>query len=838
MLVTVLSLKAATFTVTNTSDSGPGSLRQAILDANTAPGVDQIHFAIPGAGPFTISPLSQLPAFTGPVTLDATTQPGYVSQPLVELNGTSAGVESVGLRVTSSSCVIRGLAINRFAVDGVRLESTLNTIQGNFIGTDPTGLLLRPNGYYGIFVLGGWSNTIGGLSIAQRNVLAGNDTGLYLLNTFGNTVQGNYVGVGTDGLTRLGNTNNGIVLYNAENNLIGGTSPGARNVISGNGGSGLNLNTTGTARNSILGNYLGVTASGTLSVSNRGDGISLNDAVANQIGSVIAGAANVISGNGQAGVFLNGVNCRSNILQGNLIGLEASGSNAVPNNYAGITLAGAIHNTIGGTTPAARNVISGNRQEGIFLGLNSRTNRIIGNYIGTQSNGLVGRGNQASGVAANNANDNFIGGGNTGEGNVISGNGGIGVWLLNTNSVRNQVRGNYIGVKASGNSALGNTTAGVGVSDAANNQIGGAGPNDRNVISGNGYPANGGGVFLTGTKAAGNRLLGNRIGTDFSGQSAIPNRFEGIYVVAASSNHIGGVFAGEGNLISGNTTRGLRITNSWYTEIHGNYFGTRADGSNALSNGQFNVELEEHTSFSRIGVLAGNRIGFSGGGFAGVRVRDFSTNNAILNNVTFGNTHLGIDLSLFSISPNDLCDSDVGGNQLQNYPELTVAYGGVTGVAVRGTLNSRPNQTYRVQFFASPACSSFGHGEGHAYLGEIQVTTPSGCSTNFVASFPVPVAAGQVLTATATDAANNTSEFSACATVQLAPPLQLQAGPGNTLQLIWPNAVTGFVLRETASLTTPAVWNVVTNPPSNSGGQWVVSVIPQHSQRYYRLSFE
>lgn len=831
---------AATYTVINVNDSGAGSLRQAILDSNASGATDVIQFQIPGTGPFTINLLSTLPPLTDTVTLDATTQTGYTNRPLVELNGASAGLDSVGIRVTSSSCIIRGLAINRFATDGIRLESTFNTIQGNFIGTDVTGTIGRPNGQYGIFVLGGWSNTIGGLTLQARNVISGgNDTGIYLLNCFGNTVQGNYIGVAATGGSDLGNNNNGITLYTAENNLIGGSTAGARNIIAGNNGSGLNLNTTSTTGNTIQGNFIGVDGTGTNAVGNSADGITCNDAAGNRIGGTATGAGNVIAGNGQAGIFLNGANCRGNVVEGNWIGTDSTGTAARANSYAGITLSGAISNVIGGAVSAARNVISGNGQEGIFFSSSSKSNRVYGNYIGVQINGATALPNQASGIALNNAADNFIGGSNSGEGNLISGNNLLGIWLINSNATRNLIRGNLIGVAANGSSALGNLNAGVGISDAATNQIGGASAAERNVISGNGYPANSGGVFITGSRATGNKFLGNRIGTDSAGLTAIPNRYEGIYIVSANSNSIGGLLAGEGNLISGNTTRGLRVTNSLATDVLGNLFGVKSDGSNSLANGQFNIELEEKTCFTRIGTTTGggNRIGYSGGGFAGVRVRDTSTNNAILGNAIFGNSNLGIDNSTFGVTGNDDCDGDGGGNQLQNFPELTQAYTG-GAVGIRGNFNSRPNQTYRLQFFASATGDASGYGEGEMYLGDKIISTGAACSTNFTVSLPGTVPAGYVITATATDAANNTSEFSAYLAATPAPELHLASGSGNTLVLTWPAASAGFVLRETSSLTPPVNWILATNVPVDLSGQLTVTVTPAGSQRFYRLSFE
>jgi len=143
---------AATFTVINTNDSGAGSLRQAILDANAAAGLDSISFAIPGGGVKTISPTSALPSIIDAVIIDGYTQPGSVANTnaigalntvlMIELNGTGAGVSS-GLTIPNGSSggnTIRGLAINRFSIHAIAMSFTNgNLIEGNFLGTNVAG---------------------------------------------------------------------------------------------------------------------------------------------------------------------------------------------------------------------------------------------------------------------------------------------------------------------------------------------------------------------------------------------------------------------------------------------------------------------------------------------------------------------------------------------------------------------------------------------------------------------------------------------------------------------------------------------------------------------------
>ena len=162
--------------------------------------------------------------------------------------------------------------------------------------------------------------------------------------------------------------------------------------------------------------------------------------------------------------------------------------------------------------------------------------------------------------------------------------------------------------------------------------------------------------------------------------------------------------------------------------------------------------------------------------YAGVRIRDGSTNNAILGNAIFSNGALGIDLGNYGVNANISCDAGTGANMAQNYPVLTQAVSG-NGTGIRGTLNSRPNAMFLLQFFANPACGSSlfaNNGQGQIYLGQTSVVTGNDCNTSFVAALPGSVPVGYVITATATDSANNTSEFSACVPVRPVPALKRQ----------------------------------------------------------------
>lgn len=896
LLLQCCPVHADTFAVTNTADSGTGSLRQAILDANANPGADTIVFQISGSPPFTINLSGALPAVTDPVTIDGATQPGFAGKPVIELNGSAAGSPTMGIQLNSAFNTVEGLAINRFSSRGIVLAGVSNIITGNYIGTDTTGAVALGNGSYGIFVQSS-GNRIGGSKPGNGNLISGgNDTGIYLYNTSNNVVQGNLIGVTAAGNAPLGNQNNGIMIDGSRGNQIGGSVAAARNIVSGNGISGIFLNGGGAVGNIIQGNYVGIDSSGDIVISNKNDGITVDGAPSNTI------AANVISGNGTNGVLLSGAvgnivtgndigtdtsgklalgNCNSgvtvsggsanligtnnvisgnlhdgvflaggaanNSVQGNLIGLSAAGTNALPNGYNGVSINGASSNLIGGTFAIARNVISGNTDNGVgILQLTDVWNTVSGNYIGTDVTGAKAISNALAGVRIE-GRSNIIGGAVAGSGNVISGNGQQGVWLVGTNGnvSGNLVEGNLIGLDASGANRLGNANAGVGISGAANNQIGGTTAAARNVISANGNSSSGlGGVFLAGAGATGNQLLGNYIGTDASGAVGRGNVNDGIYLQQAATNYIGGSATGAGNVISANGVDGIYFTAASWNVIQGNYIGTKWDGTNALGNTYHNVELDVNATNNTIGGStpgAGNRIAFAVTSLrSGIRVRDGSRNNLISGNSIFQNAELGIDLGTYDVTPNVDCESGVSSsaaNAGQNYPVLTNVYSGAETL-VRGYLNSAPGKTYLLQFFSNPSGNALGYGEGRVFLGQTSLTLGALCSSNFTVVLPVSVPAGWVVTATATGLTNNTSEFSAWVPVTTVP--RVQSGFVNLsnrqLPLSWTNNGGSFVLQQTFSLVPPVNWVTVTNAPVLTNGFFVVNLSATNATAFYRLA--
>jgi titin len=910
-VLSVLCCSAATMVVSNTSASGPGSLQQAILDANATSGLDTIVFQISGSGVRTIILTNALPAITDPVVIDGTTQPGFTGTPLIELSGVNAGTSSDGLRLPAGSSTIRGLIINRFYGAGIHLQAPggTNRIEGNFIGTDATGALSRGNGQAssrsgGVFVDGSSGNWIGGPYATNRNLISANGgSGIFMQNCRGNTVQGNFIGTALSGTAALGNTTNGISLYNAVGNLIGGVSAAARNVISGNGASGVYLYLAGTTGNLIQGNYIGTGANGTVALANASDGVTVMSAPGNTIGGVNPGEGNLVSGNGGGGVALNVAGADGNLVQGNLIGTDATGTLALGNKFSGITIFGGNSNLIGGATAAARNLVSGNKLAGVYLSTNSLGNLVQGNYIGVGIAGTNALGNAGSGISIDSASFNTIGGlsadarnlvsGNTqdgivifnapatgnaiqgnyigsdasgmaglpnggrgiqiqspgnsvggsaaGAGNLVSGNTKSGIYLYGLNAASNVVQGNFVGTTRDGAGALGNGLGGIYLQNAPANLIGGTTSGAGNLVSGNALGGSGlDGILLTGSGATRNLLQGNIIGPDITGNTALWN-LNGIYLDGAWTNTIGGTAPGAGNLISGNFRSGIYLTNASWNVIQGNLIGTTINGLSPLGNSSHGIDCQKGSSNNTIGgsnAGAGNRIAYAGAlSYSGVRIRDGSTNDAILGNAIFLNGSLGIDLGNATVNPNIPCGTNSGANLLQNYPVLAQAVGG-NGTGIRGTLNSKTNRSYLIQFFANPFCGSAGYGQGQIYLGQKTVSTTNNCTVGFVANLPVQVPLGYAITSTATDSANNTSEFSACVALTSVPTLRVWPATNQWMSVAWTNTATGFVLKTSDSLSPPIHWTTATNAVVNINGQFVVTLSTVTSNRFYVLSFE
>lgn len=570
------------------------TLRAAFQVSNLTNGEKTIAFDIPGAGPHTITPGSELPElYNGAVTIDGYSQPGASANTLavgnnaalkIELSGANAGATATGIRMRSWNSVVQGLTIDRWGANGVKLTNGSNsTIEGNYIGTDTTGTQDLGNGKYGVWLNGASNNMVGGTTPAARNVISGNgEQGIYVsrstsssssseANASGNKIQGNYIGTDKNGTAALAN-GNGVTVATASNNVVGGTVAGARNVISGNSGGGVGIG-SGTfeananpSDNRIQGNFIGTDVTGTQDLGNGGSGVQITHNQGDPLTGTVAG-----------------------------------------------------NNVVGGTTPEARNVISCNNLGGVTISFSGTgNNQVVGNYIGTDVTGTLDRGNTHWGVEIFSSSGNFVGGMASGAGNRILGNDGPGVMI------------------------------------------------DTMGTSSPGFPA--------------------------------------------ANNHV------LSNSISANDGPGVSIENN---------------PSNPTAVG-----------------------------------------NRILRNSIFDNVGLGIDLdggteSTEGVTRNDTGDADTGPNRLQNYPVITSAITSGGQTIIQGTINTTANDRLTLQFFSSSAADPSGFGEGKTYVGETTVDTNLDGNTNFSFTPDASLAAGQVVTATATSTfTSDTSEFSAAKTVE------------------------------------------------------------------------
>jgi hypothetical protein len=603
-----------TFTVTNVEDAGPGSLRQAILDANANAGPrDTIGFAIPGAPPHTIVPQSPLPAVTDPVIIDGRSPgPCTAAPPFIEIDGVDAGAAfAAGLTIVAGDSIVRGVAITRFSGSGIELTGSGSRIECTYLGVAPDGATPKGNAN-GVVIrglLGGATNNIvGGSTTAVRNVVSANlGSGVTIIDTTatGNFVEGNHIGTDAAGTVALGN-GYGVLVSDSAGNVIGSSAAGGGNLISGNANTGIYISGSSSIGNVVWGNRIGTDVSGTSELGNGRHGIEISHAPTNRVGGTTVEQRNVISGNGQDGIHV-GVGA-GNVIVGNFIGTTVSGTAALPNN-SGIAVM-APDTVIGGTSPGAANLISGNSAYGVWIGGSVATgNRIQGNLLGTDVTGTLALGNGIDGVRIQERG-NHVGGTSVAARNVISGNGASGVAILGGSELggavdNNFVQGNYIGTNAAGTGALGNGSDGVFLSEP-NNLVGGPQPGARNVISAN----LGSGVRIVG--AGGNVVQHNFIGTDASGSSAAGNAGSGVVIQNAPDTVVGTVGGGGSapNVISGNF-HGVEITGlgTTFSQVQGNYVGTNAAGTAAIPNVQAGVVVSSGALGTSVG---GNVISANG----------------------------------------------------------------------------------------------------------------------------------------------------------------------------------------------------------------------------------
>ncbi len=597
-------------------------------------------------------------------------------------NNVIGGAVTGGYSIWSNSIWLN--AGNGVLISG--LFTSGNVVEGNLIGTDGTYGYANENGV----VISGTSNTMGGTTVAQNIISANTQDGIVITGN-SNVVQGNLIGTDSSGEKALANGGNGIAIDAGTSNLIGGTATADRNIISGNVGDGILLS-AGALNNQVEGNFIGADSSGTVAVSNDGDGIEVNSSSSNRIGvaldaggNVIPGTGNLIFENGGQGILItNGGG--SNVVSGNT--LEYNGDNGIwifkpagPNTIGGTlgnTITGNVGNGVLISATSAQSIVEGNEisangSNGIELeqvSLNSISERttveaniLPGNYgddvriqssvgILFEGNHLSGGSNSGSGSGfelAGSSYENIIGGTTPATGNSIMGLLGDGVAIdasANNNFVEgNQITGNGVGVEliddlddmiggtsdGAGNTISGNTSAGIDIyAGATGDQV------LQNVISGN----SGDGISLTGG-ANMDQVLGNEIGTNRAGSGPLPNGGSGVYLANATNNTIGGIGAGGRNVISGNSLSGITLeAGATMNQVVGNFIGTDSSGMNSLKNGVDGVDLDQATGDTIGGSAEGAGNVISGNAASGISFTAGASGNQVLGNL-IGTNKLG-----------------------------------------------------------------------------------------------------------------------------------------------------------------------------------------------------
>lgn len=777
---------ATTLTVTTTADlTAPCqptafSLRCALVQANADGSGDTISFHIPSSDPgcsgtsavCTIRPGAALPTVTASDTVvDGYSQPGASpnTQPLsagdnavitIHLDGSRAGIGVNGLVLAGARDTVRGLSITGFQVCNAPAPQC-NTIPGLLTG---------------------------GSGVEVRGM--------------GDVVAGSFLGVLPDGTTAGPNQFAGVNIVNREPFLgagptvgqatIGGTTPAASNVLSGNsdcvGGScyGFGVYIFSGSGSVIARNYIGTTASGTAPLTNTATGVVILTPN-NTLGGLTAGAGNVISSSGGDGVLIA---ADGDVVAGNLIGTTAAGNGALGNRSHGVDVQ--FPST---SATISHNVISANGDTGLVLETSGTV--VQGNRVGTNAAGSAALGNGFNpsaiflGQPINGtdgivvcAGPNTIGGTAAGSGNLVSGNAGDGISLVSSNNV---VQGNIVGTNAVGTAALPNGIDGIGsmtylfrgsgfceqaaTPNGNDNTIGGTAAGAGNLVSGN----SGNGVVIVGTD---NVVAGNRIGVTAAGTAGLGNGGSGVVLTGvcvgtgcvllfvSSNNTIGGTSPGAGNVISANGANGILINGfggGLSNVVQGNRIGTDASGFITLGNqgnGVFVVNGAVDDSVGGTVAGAGNVIAHNGGAgvLFGASAADTGTHSSANQNAIFANGGLGVDLA--PRGSVNCATSPPGPNDYTPCPLIQQA----TTLSVSGT--ACPGCTVEV-YVAAAQQGDQGHGEGQSYLGSV---TAAGDGTWSLTLAAGQVLAGQQVTATATTAASfemaaETSEFAANVTV-------------------------------------------------------------------------
>jgi hypothetical protein len=755
-------LLSTIYTVTSLGDGNTlGTLRYAINQANanhtgTAVSPDQIQFTTSG-GTIDVSSADggALPALASNevAIIDGTTATGYNGTPVITLDGSNAGAGANGLTVSGGSSTVKGLDIINFSGNGIQLDTNGNDqVLSCEIGLTTAGVAAA-NGQNGIFIDGTAGNTVGGAATGAGNVISGNNGDGILIDgpaASENQIIDNLIGTDATGATAVGNGGNGIEIRNGANrNTIGGNTPTTTaftgkpedgNVISGNVGDGVLL-TSGAEFNTLSGNFIGSDLAGTSGVGNNLDGVAIVDANNNSlIGTTFPQQPfvylNLVCANGGNGLRIDDSN--NTTVQANSFGLADNNATPLGNHLDGVLIDGTSTNTqFGGVIPLG-NISAGNGKNGVEIADSASGTVVFNTFCGLPAFVDAAVGNAQDGILITST-----GGNNLLRTNVISGNGGNGVHISG-DATGVQVAEDIIGMDTNGALPLPNAGDGILIDDSAHDNL--IGGEQVSVILQNTISSNGGnGIAIVGN-ASNNQIFHSFIGTNIEGLAAYGNAGAGVLIGgSAQNNTLGGTGYFDQNVISGNLGGGIQLNaGSQGTQVIGNLIGTDRNGQTALDNDGNGIGIAG--SNNQIGGVSsgmGNVIAFNTQNGVAVAA---GTANAILDNSIFRNAALGIVLT-------------DGGNANQPAPVLTTAEQLTsTTVQITGTLTAAANTAYTLEFFTS--ANGIPPGQGQTLLGSLGVTTNSNGTASFTFGAPLSTLSGVSFTATATDAAGNTSPFS------------------------------------------------------------------------------
>ena len=618
MVFTVSDSRADTFVVDSEADSHDVMPGDGVCGDNADPGLSRCTLraaveecdALPGADTILVSGDTVVIYITlGPLRLqnNGTTIIGSDGYPVID--GVANLLDSDILDIESDGNCVRGVTIRRARGHGIRISGTGNLVGGEaaedrvvFVGNGgsdtekfavaiSSGELNRISGcYFGMHGNGAevYANQNGILisdsardNVIEGCLISGNSGYGVMINSLshGNVIRSSLIGPDITGKSGPRIQTGGVLLLGgAYDNHVGDGTVEGRNIISANAGDGVAIQGMSTDQNQVSGNYIGLDVTGTYSVSNGGNGVSIYDgAQYNLVGDSSGAEHNIISGNVGDGVHITGAGTDFNVVADNFVGLSRYGGGTIGGdavNTNGVVIAGgARENLVGGMSPASRNLVSSNKKAGVLISdPGTSGNRIMGNFIGVSVYGISSVENGSGVLIQNGASENVVGGTTVGERNIISGNRadvfpyGGGVLIYGVGTDYNIVQGNYIGTDTAGTRALRNGSAGVIIGSGARyNLIGGSEAGEGNIISGNGYgdysPTLARGVHICGEGTDYNKVSGNRIGLSSYDSLAVPNAGHGVGITdGARFSMIGGTTPEEGNIIAGNEGFGLYMS--------------------------------------------------------------------------------------------------------------------------------------------------------------------------------------------------------------------------------------------------------------------------------------